>query len=95
MALPIAVHHRLDLLAEAAQDVGATRAEIVAMLIAGASLDSAELEQEMMRYRKLRVGEVIPDRDPAGGELAEGQDADNVISIAKRGPGRPNRHASG
>lgn len=85
MALPLAVHYRLDLLAEAAEDAGATRAEIVGMLIASADLNTDELELGVLRYRKLKVGDVIPQEQP---ELAE---ADNVISIARRGPGRPGR----
>ena len=81
MSLPVAIHHRLDLLAEAAEDVAATRAEIVGMLIANASLDAEGLENSILRYRKLTVGDVIPD---------EG-DGHNVISIRRRGPGRPTR----
>ncbi|MGN6201181.1 MAG: hypothetical protein ACTHNY_02095 [Solirubrobacterales bacterium] len=84
MLLPVAIHHRLDLLAEAAEDVAATRAEIVGMLIADASLDADRLEQAILRYRKLAVGDVIPD---------EG-DGHNVISIRRRGPGRPGKSES-
>jgi hypothetical protein len=90
MSLPLAVHHRLDLLAEAAEDAGATRAEIVGMLIAGVPLDTDELEQSVLRYRKLKVGDVIPEKQPELGEPGE-PEADNVISIARRGPGRPTR----
>ncbi|HXV06210.1 MAG TPA: hypothetical protein VFP23_09945 [Solirubrobacterales bacterium] len=94
MSLPFAVHHRLDLLAKAAEDAGATRAEIVGMLIAAAPLDAAELEAEVLRYRKLKVGDVVPEeqREPARQE--EPLKADNVISIARRGPGRPSRGSS-
>jgi hypothetical protein len=93
MSLPFAVHHRLDLLAEAAEDAGASRAEIVGMLIAGAPLDTDELEQGVLRYRKLKVGDVIPEEEPGLG-ATEKPEADNVISIARRGPGRPTRHGS-
>jgi hypothetical protein len=92
MALPLAVHHRLDLLAEAAEDAGATRAEIVGMLIAGAGLDTDELELDVLRYRKLRVGDVLPKEQPEPGRYEDREDAGNVISIARRGPGRPSRH---
>jgi hypothetical protein len=93
MSLPFAVHHRLDLLAEAAEDAGASRAEIVGMLIAGVPLDTDELEQGVLRYRKLKVGDVIPEEQPEPGET-EKPEADNVISIARRGPGRPTKHGS-
>lgn len=87
MALPLAVHHRLDLLAECAEDVHATRAEIIGMLIARAGLDSDQLESAVLRYRKLKVGDVIPDERERSEEehpLA----ADNVVSIVRHGPGR-------
>jgi hypothetical protein len=90
MSLPLAVHHRLDLLAEAAEDVGATRAELIGMLIAQSSLEPADLEPALLRYRKLLVGDVIPDERPrpfVAPEPGEG----NVISISPRGPGRPAR----
>jgi len=91
MALPTAVHHRLDMLAEAAKDTEATRAELVAMLIANAPLDSEELELAVMRYRKTTVGDVIPEEQP---EVDEREEKDNVISIARRGPGRPSSQRS-
>src|SRR5215217_8681458 len=81
MALPLAVHHRLDLLSESAEDVGATRADLVGMLIAEADLDTEELERAILRYRKLTVGDVIPDDPSAGREPAETATDDNVISI--------------
>lgn len=91
MSLPLAVHHRLELLAEAAADVEATRAEIIGMLIATATLDPSQLEQAILRYRKMTVGDVVPDRPtPAIEPLALAPD-ENVISIEKRGPGRPAR----
>jgi hypothetical protein len=86
MALPIAVHHRLDRFAEDAKDIDATRAEIVGMLIAAAELDDAELESAVLRYRKLQVGDVIP-ADEIG--------TNNVISIKKRGAGRPAKSGNG
>lgn len=81
MSLPIAIHHRLDRLGEDAKDIDATRAEIIGMLIAAAEFDEDDLESAILRYRKLKVGDVIP-RD----EVGEG---DNVISIKRRSPGRP------
>lgn len=94
MSLPLAVHHRLDLLAEAAEDAGATRAEIVGVLIVGAALDTDELERGVLRYRKLKVGDVIPEEQPELGQAENPVEGDNVISIARRGPGRPTRHGS-
>lgn len=94
MALPLAVHHRLDLLAESAADVGATRADLIGMLIAEAELNPEALERAILRYRKLTVGDVIPaepdtTRKPVG-QVTE----DNVISIERPAPGR-RRHATG
>ena len=81
MSLPVAIQHRLDRLAESAKDVDATRAEIIGLLIANASLGE-DLELEVLRYRKLRVGDVIPLDEKAGS---------NVISLKRRTPGRPAR----
>lgn len=78
MALPLAVHRRLDILAEAAKDVSATRAELVAMLIAEADIDSGSLEQRILAYRKKTVAEVLA--VPVG-------DSDVVVPL--RTPGRP------
>ncbi len=94
MSLPLAVHHRLDLLAEAAEDAGATRAEIVGMLIAGTPLDTDELERGVLRYRKLKVGDALPEEPPELDEQDGPVEPDNVISIARRGPGRPGRHGT-
>jgi hypothetical protein len=79
MALPLAVHYRLDRLARLASDVTATRAEIVGMLIAEAGLDVDELEQRVLAYRKRTVGSVVPTDGTA-------QDSDNVVvPIARQG----------
>ena len=88
MSLPLAVHHRLDLLAEGASYADATRAEIVGMLICDASLDVEELERAVLRYRKLKVGDVIPEKPEETSEPPALTTADNVVSIKKRGPGR-------
>jgi hypothetical protein len=94
MSLPLAVHHRLDLLAESGADVGATRADIVGALIADASLDPEWVERAIVHYRKLTVGEVIPD-EPSGVRETPARAAEgNVISIERRGPGR-RRHETG
>jgi hypothetical protein len=90
MSLPLAVYHRLDLLADAAEDVSATRAEIIGMLIAGAEIDPGALEQGILRYRKMRVGDVVPE-EGAEAPTAPIEDADNVVSIQRRAPGRPAR----
>lgn len=93
MNLPLAVHHRLDLLTEAAEDVEPTRAELIGMLIAFAELEPERLEREVLRYRKLRVGDVVPaEPEPAQPpEPVELEEFGNVVSIKKRGPGRPAR----
>ncbi len=96
MTLPLAVHHRLDLLTEAAGDVEATRAELIGMLIAQAELEPEELERAVLRYRKLRVGDVIPEEAPdLRPQPNEHATPDNVVSIQTRGPGRPARHGGG
>src|ERR1700727_2820200 len=59
MSLPAAVHHRLDRLAALAEDVSATRSELVGMLIAGAELDAPGLEERILAYRKMTVGAVV------------------------------------
>jgi hypothetical protein len=87
MSLPLAVYHRLDLLTELASDVDATRAELVAMLICDAPLDSAALEQAVLRYRKLTVGDVIPEQDTLSPQRDEADDG-KVVSIRRRRPGR-------
>lgn len=90
MSLPLAIHHRLDRLATLADDVGASRAEIVGMLVANADLDVAELEMAVLRYRKLKVGDVLPPEEHL--ERPSHLDgADNVVAIKRRGPGRPSR----
>ncbi len=94
MSLPLAVHHRLDLLAELAADVDASRAEIVAMLICNAPFDSEALETAVLAYRKLTVGDVLPQKKQPP-EEPQLQNADNVVSITKRGPGRPARSDAG
>jgi hypothetical protein len=86
MSLPVAVTHRLDLLAEAAKDLDATRSEIIGMLIAEAGLDPEKLELAILRYRKLKVADVLAPE--------EAESASNVISIKPRGPGRPAKTSS-
>jgi hypothetical protein len=81
MSLPVALVHRLDLLAEEAKDIDATRAELIGMLLADAELGDDDLELAILRYRKLKVADVIPDAEKSSGN--------NVVSIRPRGPGRP------
>ena len=76
MALPTPVHHRLDELVQLAGAANTNRAEIVAMLIAEAVRDTEDLEQRVLRYRKLTVGDVMA---PTEGD-------DVVIDL--HGPGR-------
>jgi hypothetical protein len=85
MSLPLAVHHRLDRLARMAEDVNASRAEIVAMLISEARLDVDELESRVLAYRKLKVGDVVPADAQHGGSDTV------VVPLAK--PGRPKKNA--
>jgi hypothetical protein len=86
MSLPLAVHHKLDVLAAKAEDAEATRAEIVGMLIAVAGEDVEGLEHAIMRYRKMTVGDVI--KPDAPDEIDVTTPASNVVSIEKHGPGR-------
>jgi hypothetical protein len=87
MSLPLAVHHRLDVLAELAVAASATRGEIIGMLISEADLDTTQLEQCVVAYRKKTVGEVVP---PKPGNAQEGDD--NVVRLPVRHPGRPPAH---
>ena len=87
MSLPLAVHHRLDVLAELAVAVSATRGEIIGMLISEADLNAAQLEQCIVAYRKKTVGDVVP---PRLGEAHRGDD--NVVRLPIRQPGRPPAH---
>jgi len=87
MTLPLAVHRKLEMLADLAQDVGASRADIIGTLIAEAEL-SESLEGRILAYKKLTVGDVLGPDEP--GDRA----ADNVISIEKHGPGRPRRSSA-
>jgi hypothetical protein len=89
MSLPLAVHHRLDRLAEMAEAVGATRGEIIGMLIAGTDPEAEYMERQILAYRKMLVGDVVPpQRDDEDSEV--GSDS-NIVSIAMRRPGRPAR----
>lgn len=81
MSLPVAIQHRLDWLTESAKDLDATRAEIIGMLVAAAEFEPEELELAILRYRKLKVADVVPGNDV--------DEDTNVISIKRRGPGRP------
>jgi hypothetical protein len=85
MTLPQAIHRRLDLLAELAADVNASRAEIIAMLISEADLDGASLERRVIAYRKKTVGDVLPTADG----LSDAEVAENVVTFPVRQPGRP------
>ena len=92
MSLPQAVHYRLDILAELAKKTGASRAEIVGVLIADADLVPVEIEKQVMEYRNKLVGDVVPHEPvPEPGEA--GEKHGNVFAFEKRGPGRPGRKA--
>jgi hypothetical protein len=83
MALPVPIHFRLDELVRHAAAAKATRADIVAMLIAEAELDPDALEQRLLRYRKLTVGDVV-----------SSPDTDDVV-FPIYGPGRRKTDAAG
>jgi hypothetical protein len=95
MSLPLAVHHRLDVLAERGAPAGATRADIIGMLIAQADLDQDSVVDGLVAYRKMTVREVVPEasRQPAAGDTGDGA---NVIELPVRHPGRPpNQRSAG
>lgn len=89
MFLPQAVHRKLDLLADLTQDIGASRAHIIGMLISEAELDEASLESRILAYKKKKVRDVIPDRPSASEETHDR----GVVVVERRGPGRPRRRA--
>jgi predicted DNA-binding protein len=99
MQLPLAVHHRLDVLAERAKKTAASRAEIIGMLIAEADFSASAIEARISHYRNLSVRDVIPGMSdlPQDEALAEGAEAvpgrGNVFAFERRGPGRPGRKA--
>lgn len=84
MNLPLPVHRKLELLADLATDIGASRADVIGTLIAEADLDES-LEGRILAYKKLTVRDVLKPDEPL---------ADNVVSIETRGPGRPRRGAT-
>ena len=95
MSLPLAIHHRLDVLAERGAPAGATRADIIGMLIAHANLDPDRIVDSLIAYRKMTVRGVVPafSDEPTEGDTADGA---NVIELPVRHPGRPsNQRATG
>jgi hypothetical protein len=92
MSIPLAVHHRLDVMAHLATDLNATRAEIIAMLIARADLDVEQLEQAVLAYRKMTVGDVVPTKP---GEPSPEEVGDKVVRLPVRAPGRPRQRSAG
>jgi len=90
-SLPLAVHYRLERLAAAAWAVQPSQAELIGMLIAEASVDETQLEQAVIAYRRMTVGDVVDSLEqPAEGVPEEA--TEDTIVIALRGPGRPPRH---
>jgi hypothetical protein len=89
-SLPVAVHHRLERLAAIAWAVQPTHAELVGMLIAEAALDEARMEQAIISYRRMTVGDVVDNMErPAEADADEA--SEDTIMISLRGPGRPSR----
>jgi hypothetical protein len=80
MNLPVAIQRRLDGMVGLADAVKPTRNELLAALIATAELDEAAIEDMVMHYRRMRVGDVLPERDHSGND-------DVVVPLRK--PGRP------
>lgn len=89
MSLPLALHRRLDVLAELAKAAKSSRAEIISMLIANAELDSEKLERQIMDYRRLSVGDVFPEASEEEGRAG----SHNVVRFERRKPGRPRSEA--
>lgn len=88
--LPLAVHRRLDVLAQLADNVAASRKEIIGMLIADADLDRETLQGKIVAYRGKTNAQVIPDvlEEPSTG--GDGK----LLRFEKRGRGRPRQEAS-
>jgi hypothetical protein len=87
---PVVIHHRLDVLAELAGASGASRAEIISMLISEREFDAAQLETDIIEYRKKKVSEVMPPDTVEPRDL----EGENVIELPRRRPGRPPRNAA-
>jgi hypothetical protein len=90
MSLPVVVHHRLDALAELAEPLGASRAEIIGMLISTTDFDAERLEADIVAYRRMTVGRLLP---PDTGAPTSPED-DKVVELPMRRPGRPPRNAA-
>lgn len=78
MNLPIAALRRLDAMATEGRLTRASRNELLAALIAAASVDAAWLEDLVAKYRQLRIADVLPDAPSS----------DSVV-VPMRKPGRP------
>jgi len=92
MSLPLAIHHRLDLLADAAGDVNASRAELIGMLIAEAEPEAENVEKRVLAYRKMSVGDIVPD---VRRETVKPVTAGTVVKLPVRRPGRPRKRDVG
>jgi hypothetical protein len=79
MNLPIAVLRRLDQMGLAARRVRASRNELLAAFVATTNLDAATLEELIDRYRRMSIGDVLPDEPTKAGDV--------VVPLRK--PGRP------
>lgn len=91
MSLPLAIHHRLDVVAESVKGTKASRGEIIAALIAQLSLQRSEVRNLIADYREMTVGDVFPDEpDKPLGDSDEGK----IYKFRPRRPGRP-RSAAG
>lgn len=84
--MPLAIYHRLNLLADCAAGANASRAEIIGMLVANADLEPAKLDRDLIAYRYKTVGDVVPDSEQHDGRSRA---VGKVVSIQPRSPGRP------
>jgi hypothetical protein len=92
MILPLAVHQRLQALAELPKLTDPTRAEVICMLIAEMPLDQKELDARILAYREKTVGEVLPKQPNEHLKPVEGG---RVVHIEGPRPGRPSSRRAG
>lgn len=93
LALPLVIHHRLDVLAEQASALSASRADVIGALIAAAEIDPDAIENLVLAYKKQTVGEAMPRPPQVDHEPPDHHDDDVVVPIRKAG--RPAHKAAG
>jgi hypothetical protein len=90
LSLPVPVHHRLDVAADKLHTMGASRTDIIGMLVAELDLEDERLVQRWVEYRSKRVRDVLPSPPVDEGPASQG---DNVVDLPVRRPGRPRTSA--